>query len=177
MVNPEFLAINMIILCGKFLSLKKLGLLAFSLLFTSTVCFKGSFHRIGFSYVPGHLQPASMFKASVLANLECDSQYPENNKNIVALIMMGHKDHAQARDILTGERSHQDALIDASEEMMDVVLAQELYARRYIILGTSDVWNTFLEKKMEFEHLIDRIERLQEYQKFPIKKIAILHQE
>ena len=68
-------------------------------------------------------------------------------------------------------------VIDASEEMMDVVLAQELYARRYIILGTSDVWNTFLEKKMEFEHLIDRIERLPEYQKFPIKKIATLHQE
>jgi len=68
-------------------------------------------------------------------------------------------------------------VIDASEKMIDVVLAQELYARRYIILGTSDVWNIFLEKKMEFEHLNDRIRRLPEHQKFPIKKIAILHQE
>jgi HAMP domain-containing protein len=68
-------------------------------------------------------------------------------------------------------------VIDASEKMIDVVLAQELYARRYIILGTSDVWNIFLEKKMEFEQLIDRIRRLPEYQKFPIKKIATLHQE
>ena len=68
-------------------------------------------------------------------------------------------------------------VIDASEEMIEVVLAQELYARRYIILGTSDVWNTFLEKKNEFEHLIDRIKRLPEHEKFPIEKIAILHHE
>jgi diguanylate cyclase (GGDEF)-like protein len=68
-------------------------------------------------------------------------------------------------------------VIDVSEKMIDVVLAQELYARRYIILGTSDIWNTSLEKKKEFERLIDRVRRLPEYQKFPIKKIAILHQE
>ena len=68
-------------------------------------------------------------------------------------------------------------VIDASEKMIDVVLAQELYARRYIILGTSDVLNTFSEKKKEFEQLIYRIRDVPEYQKFPINKIAVLHQE
>jgi diguanylate cyclase (GGDEF)-like protein len=68
-------------------------------------------------------------------------------------------------------------VIDASEKMIDVVLAQELYARRYIILGTSDVLNIFLEKRKEFEQLIDRIRDIPGYQKFPINKIAVLHQE
>ena len=68
-------------------------------------------------------------------------------------------------------------VIDAAEKMIDVVLAQELYAKRYIILGTSDVWNTFLGKKKEFEQLLDRIRNIPEHQKFPIKKIAILHRE
>lgn len=68
-------------------------------------------------------------------------------------------------------------VIDASEKMIDVLLAQELYARRYIILGTSDVFNLFLEKKEEFEQLIGRFKQIPGYQKFPIHKIAILHQE
>lgn len=68
-------------------------------------------------------------------------------------------------------------VIDASEKMIDVILAQELYARRYLILGTSDVFNLFLEKKKEFEQLIDQIKAIPEERNFPVDKIASLHKQ
>jgi len=68
-------------------------------------------------------------------------------------------------------------VIASSEKMVDVVLAQELYARRYLILGTSDVLNIFLLKEKEFERLMDQMRALPEGEKYPIDKIALLHQQ
>ena len=68
-------------------------------------------------------------------------------------------------------------VIDASEKMIDVILAQELYARRYIILGTSDVLTLFLEKKKQFEHLVDQIKVLPKERNFAVDQIALLHKQ
>jgi diguanylate cyclase (GGDEF)-like protein len=68
-------------------------------------------------------------------------------------------------------------VIDAAEKMVDVVFAQELYARRYMILGTSDVLELFREKKKEFEQLTDRIKAVPENGKFPVDQILFLHQQ
>ena len=68
-------------------------------------------------------------------------------------------------------------VINASEKMIDVVFAQERYARRYLILGTPDVLNLFSEKKKEFEALLDLIKSTPDGQQLPVDKIASLHQE
>jgi GGDEF domain-containing protein len=68
-------------------------------------------------------------------------------------------------------------VIDASEKMIDAIFAQERYARRYLILGSSDVFNLFLEKKNEFEYLLARIKSTPEGKRFPVDKIAMLHQD
>ncbi len=38
-------------------------------------------------------------------------------------------------------------VIHASEKMIDLILAQELYTRRYMVFRTADVKNIFLHKK------------------------------
>jgi len=42
-------------------------------------------------------------------------------------------------------------LIDRSEKMIDTLLNQELYARRYILLQSQDFLALFWEKSTEFE--------------------------
>jgi GGDEF domain-containing protein/CHASE3 domain sensor protein len=68
-------------------------------------------------------------------------------------------------------------IITASEKMIDVVLAQELYARRYLILGSSDVLNIFLQKEKEFERLMDQMRAIPADRNYPVDKIAALHQQ
>jgi GGDEF domain-containing protein len=68
-------------------------------------------------------------------------------------------------------------VINASEKMIDVIFAQERYARRYLILGTPDVLNLFSEKKREFEVLLDQVKSTPDGQQLPVDKIASLHQE
>ena len=48
-------------------------------------------------------------------------------------------------------------VILASEKMIDAILAQELYTRRYMVFRTSDVLDIFLYKKKVFEDLLKRI--------------------
>lgn len=66
-------------------------------------------------------------------------------------------------------------VIRASEKMIDVILAQERYAGRYMILRTSDVMDIFLSKKQVFENLLDRIKSVPEKRNFPVDKVALLH--
>jgi GGDEF domain-containing protein/CHASE3 domain sensor protein len=66
-------------------------------------------------------------------------------------------------------------VIDASEKMIDVLLAQELYARRYLILGTADVLKLFWDKTNEFELLVAQVQSVPEKRNFPIKNIAEMH--
>ena len=68
-------------------------------------------------------------------------------------------------------------VINASEKMVDAIFAQERYARRYLILGTSDVMDLFLGKKKEFEDLLEQVKSTPEGRHLPVDKIAGLHQE
>jgi diguanylate cyclase (GGDEF)-like protein len=67
-------------------------------------------------------------------------------------------------------------VIATSKKMIDVLLAQELYAQRYLILGTSDVLALFNKKISEFDQLIEQIRSIPEKRDFPIDKIVQLHQ-
>ncbi|MFH0898451.1 MAG: class I SAM-dependent methyltransferase, partial [bacterium] len=70
--------------------------------------------------IPAALQPANMLKDSVLATLEeiCSSaNAQDHNKKIMALVLMGHKQHKQAREILNDERSYQNLLAKVPAEI------------------------------------------------------------
>jgi len=66
-------------------------------------------------------------------------------------------------------------VIHASEKMIDLILAQELYTRRYMVFRTSDVKKIFLHKKMVFEQLLKRIKSVPEKRNFPVEQLTMLH--
>jgi diguanylate cyclase (GGDEF)-like protein len=66
-------------------------------------------------------------------------------------------------------------VISASEKMIDVIFAEELYTRRYLVLRTSDVLD-LADKKAEFKLLLNRIESVPEKRNFPVAEIAVLHE-
>jgi len=68
-------------------------------------------------------------------------------------------------------------LIDRSEKMIDTLLNQELYARRYILLQSQDFLALFWEKSTEFDNLLETIAFLPEYNDTKVNKIAKLHAE
>jgi GGDEF domain-containing protein len=61
--------------------------------------------------------------------------------------------------------------------MIDVILAQELYAQRYLILKTSDVLKLFWDKEKEFKQLTGEIRALPGHKAYPVDQIVSLHTE
>jgi len=61
--------------------------------------------------------------------------------------------------------------------MIDVILAQELYIRRYLILKTIDLLKLFRERDNQFKQLVTKIREVPEDRDFPIDEIAALHGE
>jgi diguanylate cyclase (GGDEF)-like protein len=68
-------------------------------------------------------------------------------------------------------------VILASGKMIDLILAEELYTRRYMVFRTADVLDIFLHKKEVFENQLSRIESVPEKRKFPVAEIALLHRQ
>jgi GGDEF domain-containing protein len=68
-------------------------------------------------------------------------------------------------------------VINTSEKMIDVILAQELYAQRYLILKTSDVLKLFWDKEKEFKQLTNEIRALPGHKAYPVDQIVNLHTE
>ncbi|HXG30731.1 MAG TPA: HAMP domain-containing protein [Thermodesulfobacteriota bacterium] len=68
-------------------------------------------------------------------------------------------------------------LIEISEKMIDNLLAQELYGRRYAILRSPDILELFRERSREFDLLIERTRNLPDEKNIPIDRIASLHKE
>ena len=68
-------------------------------------------------------------------------------------------------------------VIHASEKMIDLILAQELYTRRYMVFQTSDILKILLIKKKVFESLLDRIESVPDKRNFPVEKLRVLHKQ
>jgi len=68
-------------------------------------------------------------------------------------------------------------VINTSEKMIDVILDQERYAQRYLILKTADVLNLFWDKEKEFKQLTDKIRYLPGHTDYPVDQITRLHTE
>lgn len=66
-------------------------------------------------------------------------------------------------------------VILVSEKMIDLIFAEELYARRYMVFQTPDMMDIVLYKKLAFENLLNRVKSVPEKRNFPVDKIKSLH--
>src|SRR4030067_16794 len=66
-------------------------------------------------------------------------------------------------------------VIDATDKMIDNLLAQELYMGRYAILKSSDMLVLFWQRSEEFNQIAEQILLLPGQDKFPIKELTSLH--
>jgi len=66
-------------------------------------------------------------------------------------------------------------VILVSEKLIDVIFAEELYTRRYMVFRTSDMQKIILSKAKVFEQLLKRIQSVPEKSSFPTAQIALLH--
>ena len=68
-------------------------------------------------------------------------------------------------------------ITNISGQMVDVILAQELYVQRYLILKSPDVLKEFWNKEKEFQHLTEKLRALPGHKDYPIDQIAGLQTE
>ncbi len=68
-------------------------------------------------------------------------------------------------------------VINISEKMIDVILDQERYAQRYLILKTSDALKLFWDKEKEFKALTEKIRSVPDHKTYPVDQIVSLHTE
>lgn len=68
-------------------------------------------------------------------------------------------------------------ITNISGQMVDVILAQELYVQRYLILKSPDVLKEFWNKEKEFQHLTEKLRALPGHKDYPIDQIASLQTE
>ena len=102
--------------------------------------------------------------SSLLALLVIISVYALTNLNRISSI----NESIQQTDI---------PVIVAAEKMIDLVLEEELYARRYMVFRTSDVLNIFQDKQTAFEHQLDIIDSVPDRKNFPVAETARLHRQ
>ncbi|MGD2187919.1 MAG: diguanylate cyclase, partial [Desulfobacterales bacterium] len=68
-------------------------------------------------------------------------------------------------------------IINISEKMVDVILAQELYLQRYLILKSPDILREFWNKEKEFNQLTEQLRALPGQKAYPINQIVSLQME
>ena len=72
---------------------------------------------------------------------------------------------------------HDIVLLEAANNMLDNLLAQESYGRRYLILGSQEMLELFWQRSNEFDMLVSRIQALKKSRNIPSKRLSILHNE
>jgi diguanylate cyclase (GGDEF)-like protein len=72
---------------------------------------------------------------------------------------------------------HDIVLLEAANNMLDNLLAQESYGRRYLILDSQEILELFWQRSNEFDMLVSRIQALKKSQNIPSKRLSILHNE
>jgi len=72
---------------------------------------------------------------------------------------------------------HDIVLLEAANNMLDSLLAQESYGRRYLILDSQEILKLFWQRSDEFDMLVSKIQALTESQNLPSKQLSILHNE
>lgn len=68
-------------------------------------------------------------------------------------------------------------IVEASKDMIDAMLSQELYARRYAILKTPDILRAFWERNSEFKENLDKVRAVPEDRGYPLDNIETMHNE
>lgn len=68
-------------------------------------------------------------------------------------------------------------LIELADKLIDSTLAQELYGKRYIILGSPDILELFKKRSDEFRALSQQINALPGREAYPVGRLLILHSE
>ncbi|UCG77435.1 MAG: diguanylate cyclase [Nitrospirota bacterium] len=68
-------------------------------------------------------------------------------------------------------------LIDSTGKMVDALLAQELYARRYAILKSPDMLGLFWKRNEEFASLLAALQALPDINEVPVEPLTKLHEE
>ena len=72
---------------------------------------------------------------------------------------------------------HDIVLLEAANNMLDSLLAQESYGRRYLILDSQEILKLFWQRSNEFDMLVSGIQALKKSQNIPSKQLSILHNE
>jgi GGDEF domain-containing protein len=68
-------------------------------------------------------------------------------------------------------------LIETADRMIDTIISQELYARRYAILNSSEMLILSREKSKEFDSLVEKVRSLPGIKDVPVDRIVTLHSE
>ncbi len=72
---------------------------------------------------------------------------------------------------------HDIVLLEAANNMLNSLLAQESYGRRYLILDSQEILKLFWQRSNEFDMLVSGIQALKKSQNIPSKQLSILHNE
>ena len=68
-------------------------------------------------------------------------------------------------------------LVELADKMIDSILSQELYARRYAILNSMDMLTIFEEKSAEFKRFSGKLQSLPGTKDIPLDRMTTLHTE
>jgi diguanylate cyclase (GGDEF)-like protein len=68
-------------------------------------------------------------------------------------------------------------LLGLADDLMDTIMAQESYGRRYVILRDEKMLELFRERSSEFNRLVTRLEFLPEQERIPTGRLVTLHNE
>ena len=66
-------------------------------------------------------------------------------------------------------------VVTAADKMIDIILAQELYARRYIILQTTDMLNLFWEQNESFKQHLSNLRGISAKHDASLEELSHLH--
>ncbi len=68
-------------------------------------------------------------------------------------------------------------LIEATDKMIDILLAQDLYARRYLILQSPEMLRLFWKRSKEFDETVARIRSIPDQKDVSVGRLTSLHKE
>ncbi len=68
-------------------------------------------------------------------------------------------------------------LIEATDKMIDNLLAQELYGRRYVLLKSPDMLELFWRRSEEFNRQVEQVSSLKGIENVPVSRMVSLHKE
>jgi len=72
---------------------------------------------------------------------------------------------------------HDIVLLEAANNMLNSLLAQESYARRYLILDSQEILELFWQRSNEFDMLVSKMQAIKKFQNISLKQLSILHNE